>query len=90
MKNVAGNRRLEAEEKTTGLNAANCRRHQCPQPVLQLVDAQELQSDFPPAKADINRWVFLDLQAGQTTFNFSSIDRNSISNSFLHFLHWNS
>jgi hypothetical protein len=53
------------------LNAANCRSHQCPQPVLQLVVAQELQPDFPPAKADISRWVFLDLQAGQRTVNFS-------------------
>jgi hypothetical protein len=85
MKIVAENIRSDRSEKTTGLNAANCRRHQCPQPVLQLVDAQEPQSDFPPAKADISRRVFLELQAGQTTFNFSSIDRNSTSNSFLHF-----
>jgi hypothetical protein len=53
--------------------------------VLQLVDAQELHPDFPPAKADISRRVFLELQAGQRIFNFSSLDRNSTSNSFLHF-----
>jgi hypothetical protein len=58
--------------------------------VLQLVVAQEEQPDFPPAKADISLSVFLDLQAGQTTGCFSSLDLNRTSNSFLHFLHRNS
>jgi len=58
--------------------------------VLQLVAAQEEQPDLPPAKADIIFRVFLDLQAGQTGFSFSSLDLNRTSNSFWHFLHWNS
>jgi hypothetical protein len=77
-------------KKANGLIAATCRSDQCPQPVLQLVAAQELHPDFPPAKADIIFVVFPDLQAVQTIFNFSSLDRNSTSNSLLHFLHWNS
>jgi hypothetical protein len=74
-------------EKAKGLIAATCRSDQCPQPVLQLVASQALHPDFPPAKADSILRVFPDLQAGQTIFNFSSLDRNSTSNSFLHFLH---
>ncbi|MDO9559327.1 MAG: hypothetical protein Q7I89_06530 [Syntrophales bacterium] len=79
------NMRTGIGEKANGLIAATCRSDQCPQPVLQLVAAQELHPDFPPAKADIIFRVFPDLQAGQTTCNFSSLDRNSTSNSFLHF-----
>jgi hypothetical protein len=55
--------------------------------VLQLVAAHVLQPDLPPAKADIIFRVFLDLQAGQMTVIFSSLDRNNTSNSFLHFMH---
>lgn len=62
------------------LFAATCRNDQCPQPVPQLVAAQELHPDFPPAKADINLLVFPDLQAGQAILSFSSLDRNSTSN----------
>jgi hypothetical protein len=90
MKNVAENMQAGLGKKANGLIAATCRSDQCPQPVLQLVAAQELHPDLPPAKADIIFVVFPDLQAGQTIFNFSSLDRNSTSNSFLHFLHWNS
>jgi hypothetical protein len=84
------NMQADIGEKANGLIAATCRSVQCPQPVLQLVVAQELHPDFPPAKADIIFRAFPDLQAGQTIFNFSSPDRNSTSNSFLHFWHWNS
>jgi hypothetical protein len=63
---------------------------QWPQAVAQLVAAQEPQPDFPPAKADSILRIFADLQAGQTIFVFSSLERNSTSNSFLHFWHWNS
>jgi hypothetical protein len=58
--------------------------------VLQLGAAQDPQPDFPPANAESILRVFLELHAGQTTFNGSSLDRNSTSNSFLHFWHWNS
>ena len=71
-------------------DAADRRADQCPQVVLQDVAAQDVQPDFPPAKADIIFRVFLDLQTGQAGFSFSSLDLNSTSNSFRHFLHWNS
>jgi hypothetical protein len=83
-------RQTRVREKTTDLYAATCRNGQCPQAVPQLVAAQVLQPDFPPAKADMSFRVFLDLQAGQAIVTFSSPDRNSTSNSFLHFWHWNS
>jgi hypothetical protein len=76
--------------KQPGLSAATCRKGQWPQAVAQLVAAQVLQPDFPPAKADSILRVLADLQAGQTIFIFSSLDRKSTSNSFLHFWHWNS
>ena len=90
MKNVAGKHASLFGKKANGLIAATCRNGQWPQAVLQLVAAQVLHPDFPPAKADSILRVFPDLQAGQTIFNFSSLDRNSTSNSLLHFLHWNS
>jgi hypothetical protein len=65
--------------------AATCRGNQCPHPVLQLVAAQELQPDLPPAKADIILRVLFELQDGQAMESFSSLERKSTSNSFLHF-----
>jgi hypothetical protein len=76
--------------ETSLLDAATCRGDQCPQVVPQLVAAQEEQPGFPPAKADIIFRVFLDLQAGQAGLSFSPLDLNRTSNSFWHFLHWNS
>jgi hypothetical protein len=84
------NRGSVIEKNLTDLIAATCRMRQWPQAVLQLVAAQEPQPDFPPAKADSNLRVFLDLHAGQAIGIFSSLERNSTSNSFLHFWHWNS
>lgn len=93
---LAGQRRCPANDAGRKLrvgrvvNAATGRMNQWLQEGPQLVAAQEPQPDFPPAKADIRRSVRFELQAGQTISSFSSLDRNSTSNSFLHFLHLNS
>jgi len=69
-----------------GKNAATGHSPQCPQEGAQLVAAQDVQLDFPPANADISLITFLDLQDGQHTRLESDPDMTRVSNFLSHFL----
>jgi hypothetical protein len=78
------------------LNVTTCHEIYRPQVGPQEVAAQVLQPPpeevlpiFPP-KVDISFFVLLELQAGQATFDFSSLEVKSVSKTFLHLPHSNS
>jgi hypothetical protein len=79
-----------SNDKYVSIFAANCRRNQWPQAVLQLEAVQESQLDLPPAKADISFLIFFERHLGHETSDRVSIDRKRSSNSCRHLLHLNS
>jgi hypothetical protein len=59
---------------------------QWPQEGAQLVAAQDIQLDLPPAKADMSLLTFFELHDGQHTLPGSSPDMRRVSKLLPHFL----